>query len=43
MLKLAYRAVGADFKDLNGGDMKSEEPPGGNIESPVKPFRGYPR
>ena len=43
MLKLAYRAVGADFKDLNGGDMESQEPPGGNTESPIKPFRGYPR
>ena len=43
MLKLAYRAVGADFKDLNGGDMDSEEPPGGNTASPIKAFKGYPR
>ena len=43
MLKLAYRAVGADYKDLNGGDMESEEPPGGNTTSPLKAFRGYPR
>ena len=43
MLKLAYRAVGADFKDLNGGDMESEEPPGGNVTSPIKGFKGYPR
>lgn len=25
MLKLAYKAVGADYKDLNHGDMKSKE------------------
>jgi hypothetical protein len=25
MLKLAYKAVGADYKDLNHGDMKSRE------------------
>jgi hypothetical protein len=41
MLKLAYRAVGAKYQDLNGGDMESEEPPGGNTSSPIKPFRGY--
>lgn len=43
MLKLAYRAAGANFKDLNSGDMESDEPPGGNIKSPIKPFLGYPR
>ena len=43
MLKLAYRAVGANYRDLNGGDLDSEEPPGGNDHSPVKAFRGYPR
>lgn len=43
MLKLAYRAVGADFKDLNHGDIESDEPPGGNIASPIKSFKGYPR
>jgi hypothetical protein len=43
MLKLAYRAVGANYRDLNGGDLNSEEPPGGNAQSPVRAFRGYPR
>jgi hypothetical protein len=43
MLKQAYRAIGASYKDLNGGDMDSEELPDTNRQSPVKPFRGYPR
>lgn len=43
MLKQAYKVVGADYIDLNGGDMESQEPPGGNTKSPVKGFRGYPR
>lgn len=43
MLKMAYKAAGARWKDLNRGDMDSEEPPGGNTRSPIKGFRGYPR
>lgn len=43
MLKMAYKAAGANYTDLNNGDMRSEEPPGGNTVSPVKGFRGYPR
>lgn len=43
MLRKAYQAIGADYQDLNGGDMDSEEPPGGNTASPIQPFRGYPR
>jgi hypothetical protein len=43
ILKMAYRAAGATFKDINRGDMESQEPPGGNITSVVKPFQGYPR
>jgi hypothetical protein len=43
MLKMAYKAAGADWDDLNSGDMDSEEPPGGNINSPVVGFKGYPR
>ena len=43
MLKMAYRAIGADYQDLNGGDMDSEEHPEVYRVSPVKPFRGYPR
>jgi len=43
MLKIAYRAVGADYVDVNGGDLDSEEPPGGNTRSPIQGFKGYPR
>ncbi len=43
MLKQAYKAIGANYKDLNHGDMDSDEPPGGNTTSPIKGFRGYPR
>jgi hypothetical protein len=43
ILKMAYRAVGATYKDLNRGDLESEEPPGGNDRSPIQGFKGYPR
>jgi hypothetical protein len=43
MLKMAYKAAGANWSDLNLGDMDSEEVPGTNAVSPVKGFAGYPR
>jgi hypothetical protein len=43
MLKLAYKAAGAKWSDLNHGDMDSEELPSTDTVSPVKPFKGYPR
>jgi hypothetical protein len=43
MLKMAYKAAGANWSDLNSGDMDSEEVPGTNAVSPVKGFAGYPR
>lgn len=43
MLKQAFRAAGAEYTDLNSGDMDSEEVPSTNTQSPVKPFQGYPR
>ena len=43
MLKLAYKAAGLEYKDLNNGDMDSEELPDTNVKSVVKPFKGYPR
>lgn len=43
ILKMAYRAVGATYKDLNRGDLESDEPPGGNDRSPIVGFKGYPR
>jgi hypothetical protein len=41
MLKIAYKAAGIPFKDLNKGDLDSEELDSANIESPMKPFKGY--
>ena len=43
MLKQAFKAAGANWKDLNNGDMNSEEHPEVNITSPVVGFKGYPR
>lgn len=41
MLKKAYKALGTMYKDINNGDLRSQEPPGGNTESLLKPFKGY--
>ena len=43
MLKQAFRAAGAEYDDVNNGDMDSEEMKDVNRVSPVKPFKGYPR
>jgi hypothetical protein len=43
MLKLAYKAVGSEYNDLNHGDLKSKELDSTNKRSPVTGFRGYPR
>ena len=43
MLKQAFKAAGANWKDLNNGDMDSEEHPKVNTTSPVVSFKGYPR
>ena len=43
MLVKAFKAAGAEYKDLNNGNFNSEELPGVNVTSPVKSFRGYPR
>jgi hypothetical protein len=43
MLKQAFRAAGAEYTDLNSGDLDSEELESTNTQSPVKPFKGYPR
>jgi hypothetical protein len=43
MLLMAYKAAGSTFKDLNKGDLQSQEHPGVNITSPVTAFKGYPR
>lgn len=41
MLKLAYKAAGINSKDLNKGDMRSQELESTNTTSPFKPFKGY--
>lgn len=43
MLKQAYKAAGADYTDLNSGNLASEELESTNIQSPVTGFKGYPR
>ena len=43
MLKLAYKAAGLEYKDLNNGDLDSEELPNTNTQSIVIPFKGYKR
>jgi len=41
MLKQAYKAVGAEYKDLNQGDMKSKELDDTHKVSPILGFAGY--
>jgi hypothetical protein len=43
MLKQAFKAAGAEYTDLNAGDMDSEEVPSTDKQSPVIAFKGYPR
>lgn len=43
MLKQAYKAVGSDMKDLNHGDLESQELESTNTQSTIKPFKGYKR
>lgn len=41
MLKQAFKAAGAEYEDLNAGDMDSEEVPSTNTQSPIQGFKGY--
>ena len=41
MLKQAYKAVGAEYKDLNHGDMKSKELDDTQKSSPISGFKGF--
>ena len=43
MLILAYKAAGLEYKDLNSGDLDSEELVSTNVQSIAKPFKGYKR
>ena len=41
MLKQAYKAVGAEYKDLNHGDLKSKELDDTQKSSPITGFKGF--
>jgi hypothetical protein len=41
MLIQAFKAAGADYEDLNKGDLDSEEHPAVNTTSPIEAFKGY--
>ena len=43
MLIKGYKAAGAEYKDLNKGDLRSQEHPAVNVTSPMQSFKGYPR
>lgn len=43
MLKMAYKAAGITYTDLNHGDLDSEELGSTNTQSTIKPFKGYKR
>lgn len=43
MLKMAYKSAGLEYKDLNDGNLNSEEIKEVNKVSPVQGFKGYPR
>lgn len=41
MMKQAFKAVGSEYKDMNHGDLRSQEINSVNTTSPVKGFKGY--
>lgn len=41
MLKQAYKAAGITYKDINNGDNDSKELDSTNVQSPIKPFKGF--
>lgn len=41
MLKMAYKVNGTSFKDINKGDLRSQELESTNKHSIVVPFRGF--
>jgi hypothetical protein len=43
MLKQAFQAAGAEYTDLNKGDLDSEELESTHTQSPITAFKGYPR
>jgi hypothetical protein len=43
MLKMAYKAIGSDYDDMNHGDLRSQELDSTNKASPMTAFKGYKR
>ena len=43
MLKLAYKAANLEYKDLNNGNIDSEELESTHTTSPITAFKGYTR
>jgi hypothetical protein len=41
MLKMAYKVNGTSYKDINNGDLRSQELENTNKQSIVVPFRGF--
>jgi hypothetical protein len=41
MLNMAYKAIGSKSTDINKGDLRSQEHPAVNKNSPVNGFKGY--
>jgi hypothetical protein len=41
MMKQAAKAIGTNLKDLNKGDLRSQELPSTNKSSPVQAFKGW--
>lgn len=41
MLEKAYKTVGSSVRDLNKGDLRSQELESTNKQSTLKPFKGY--
>lgn len=41
MLKMAYAVNGTVYKDLNHGDLRSQELPNTNTQSTLKAFKGF--
>lgn len=41
MLKMAYKVIGTKYKDLNKGDLRSQELESTNKQSIVVPFKGF--
>jgi hypothetical protein len=41
MMKQAAKAIGTKLKDLNHGDLRSQELPSTNKSSPVQAFKGW--